>query len=206
MSSYFDSVADDWDENTLKTERSKITAKKIKEVDFHSFNSCIDFGSGTGLLGIQLKDAFTKIHLADSSKEMIRVAREKLANSNIKNVETHYINSLSELSSNHSAIVTLMTLHHIDNIEDFFSDAFNILDQKGTLIIADLYKEDGSFHKHNPSFSGHNGFDVHELSNLAERAGFFVEKIESYYEIWKDNFENEIVPYPLFLFVARKSE
>ena len=48
MSNYFDSLADNWDANILKVERAKITAQKIKEVAFHSFNSCIDFGSGTG--------------------------------------------------------------------------------------------------------------------------------------------------------------
>lgn len=206
MSSYFDSVADDWDENVLKVERAKITTQKIKEVCFHSCNSCIDFGSGTGLLGVQLKDTFAEIHLADSSKEMLRVARSKLANTKITNVETHYVNTLSELPSNHSAVVTLMTLHHIDNVKGFLADAYNLLERKGTLIVADLYEEDGSFHKHDLSFSGHNGFDVHVLSNVAESVGFKVEKIEQYYEIWQENFEGEMVSYPLFLLVAKKSE
>jgi ubiquinone/menaquinone biosynthesis C-methylase UbiE len=204
MSNYFDSLADNWDANILKVERAKITAQKIKEVAFHSFNSCIDFGSGTGLLGVQLKDTFAEIHLADSSHEMLRVARNKLADSEITNVETHYVNGLSDLPLSHSAIVTLMTLHHIDNVKDFFTDAYNLLEQKGALVIADLYEEDGSFHKHNQSFNGHNGFDVHALSNIAESVGFMVEKIEPYYEIRQENFEGKLVSYPLFLFVAKK--
>ncbi|PMH44488.1 hypothetical protein BCU68_03015 [Vibrio sp. 10N.286.49.B3] len=204
MTNYFDSVADNWDSNTLKIERAKITAKKIKEIPFSSFNSCIDFGCGTGLLGVQLKDTFAQIHLADSSNEMLKVARSKLATSKITNVETHYVTGLSDLASRHSAIVTLMTLHHINSVKDFFIDAYNLLEQKGSLIIADLYKEDGSFHKHNQSFDGHNGFDVIALSNIAESVGFKIEKIEQYYEIWQENFEGKEVPYPLFLFVATK--
>lgn len=204
MSNYFDSVADDWDNNPLKVERARITAQKIKEVDFQSYNSCIDFGSGTGLLGVALRDHFAKIHLADSSNEMLKVATNKLVDSKITNVETHHINGLADFSTSHSAIVTLMTLHHIDNIKDFFTDAYNVLEQKGALIIADLYKEDGSFHRHNPSFNGHNGFDVDKLSNVAESVGFNVEKVEAYYEIWQENDEGEKLPYPLFLFVAKK--
>ncbi|MCP3850056.1 MAG: methyltransferase [Gammaproteobacteria bacterium] len=206
MSNYFDSVADNWDSNVQKVERAKITAQKIKEIDFHTCNSCVDFGSGTGLLGVQLKDKFSEIHLVDSSNEMLRVARNKLADAKVTNVETHYVNGLSDLSSNYSAIVTLMTLHHIDSVKDFLTDAYNLLEQKGILIVADLYEEDGSFHKHNLSFNGHNGFDVHVLSTVAESVGFKVEKIEQYYEIWQENYDNKMVPYPLFLFVARKSE
>ncbi|MFM2485200.1 class I SAM-dependent DNA methyltransferase [Celerinatantimonas yamalensis] len=206
MSSYFDRMANDWDKNRLKVERAKITAHKIKEIDFNSYNSCIDFGSGTGLLGVQLKDTFTKIHLADSSTEMLNVARRKLAESKIANVETHHVNRLSDLTSKHSAIVTLMALHHIDNVKDFFVEAYGLLEQKGTLIIADLYEEDGSFHKHDLSFKGHNGFDVQVLSNVAESAGFKVEKLEQYYEIWKENFDGKKVSYPLFMFVAKRFE
>ena len=97
-----------------------------------------------------------------------------------------------------------MTLHHIDSVKDFFTDAYNLLEQKGALVIADLYEEDGSFHKHNQSFKGHNGFDIHALSNIAESVGFMVEKIEPYYEIRQENFEGKLVSYPLFLFVAKK--
>ena len=97
-----------------------------------------------------------------------------------------------------------MALHHIENVWEFFTDAYALLEPQGTLVIADLYKEDGSFHQHITAFNGHNGFDVNVLSELAERAGFTVDKIEPYHEIWQENFEGIKVSYPLFLFVARK--
>jgi len=204
MNSYFDNLAEGWDNNPLKVERATLTANKIKDIKLHANNSCIDFGSGTGLLGVQLKDNFTQVHLVDASNEMLRVARDKLTNAAISNVTTQHVAGLSLVKGQHSAIVTLMTLHHLDDINAFFTDAYCCLEAKGTLAIADLYAEDGSFHKHDPSFTGHNGFQPEQLAAMAERAGFTVEKIEPYYEIRQANFAGEEVAYPLFMLVARK--
>ncbi|GLS92397.1 S-adenosylmethionine-dependent methyltransferase [Psychromonas marina] len=204
MTSYFDSVAKEWDKSALKVERAKVTADKIKTISFHCTNSCIDFGSGTGLLGLQLIDTFANIHLVDASNEMLSVARHKIDNGRINNVETHCANSLCVFSEQHSAIVMMLVLHHIVNIESFFVEAYERLAPKGKLMIADLYEEDGSFHKHNVAFSGHDGFNISELTILVERSGFKVEKVEHYYDIWKENFAGNKVAYPLFLMVVQK--
>ncbi|WP_082008703.1 class I SAM-dependent DNA methyltransferase [Photobacterium gaetbulicola] len=205
LSQYFDSVASDWDTCPAKVERAEITAAKIKEIHFESTRSIVDFGSGTGLLGFQLKDTFSHVHLADASEKMLQVAQAKIAAANINNIKTHQIERLSELTSKHSAIVTLMTLHHLPDVDEFFTDAYGVLEDDGMLIVADLYEDDGSFHKHNPNFDGHNGFNVSALSAIAENAGFTVQQIEQYYEIWQENFEGVEVSYPLFLFVVKKS-
>lgn len=204
MTSYFDSVASSWDDNPMKIKRATTTAAKVKEVEFVSVNSVVDFGSGTGLLGVQLRDLFTNVHLADSSAKMLEVANSKIESAQLENIQTHQIESLSELDSQYSAIVTLMTLHHIPNILGFFQEANRVLEEGGALIIADLYKEDGSFHKHVPDFDGHNGFDVTELKAIAEQAGFNVEQLEPYFEIVKENEAGEKVAYPLFFLVAKK--
>ncbi|WP_435235044.1 class I SAM-dependent DNA methyltransferase [Psychromonas sp. PT13] len=204
LSNYFDQVADKWDSNPLKVERAKLTAKKIKEVNFGSFHRLIDFGSGTGLLGMQLSDVFNEVHLIDSSSEMLNIAKTKIKQAGLLNIQTHDVNRLSALALNCSVIATLMTLHHVENIYQFFADAYNTLEDNGVLIIADLYLEDGSFHKHNPLFNGHNGFDILVLSDIAKQNGFVVDSAETYYEIWQENFEDVRVSYPLFFFVARK--
>ena len=205
MSNYFDAMADDWDKNRLKIERAEITAAKIKAVHFDSFNSFVDFGCGTGLLGINLKDTFTYIHLVDSSKEMLQVAQAKITAANIENIETHQTDKLSELAAKHSAIATLMTLHHIPDVSGFFSDAYRLLEDNGVMIIADLYEEDGSFHKNKSTFHGHNGFNISALTAIVEKAGFTVQSVEPYYEICKENFAGMKTAYPLFLLVAKKS-
>lgn len=204
MDNYFDGMAAQWDDNPLTVERATVTANRIKSLELRTTDRCIDFGSGTGLLGVQLSDTFSKVHLLDASSEMLRVGREKIAQANITNVDTHHVQCLSALSGHYSAIVTLMALHHLDNIKSFFEQAYQRLAQQGLLVIADLVTEDGSFHKHNPDFTGHNGFDVELLAKLAESVGFVVESSETYYEIWQEDFANQKIAYPLFMMVARK--
>jgi len=199
-------VASVWDKSPVKVERAEITAAKIKEVHFESYNSIVDFGSGTGLLGVHLKDTFAHVHLVDSSEKMLQAAQTKIAEANINNIETHQVDRLSELTSKHSAIATLMTLHHIPDVNEFFTDAYSVLEDNGIMIIADLYKDDGSFHKHNPTFNGHNGFNVSALTAIAENTGFTIQCVEQYYEIWQENFDGVEVSYPLFLFVVKKSK
>ncbi|WP_413284271.1 class I SAM-dependent DNA methyltransferase [Vibrio sp. MA40-2] len=205
MTNYFDALASTWDHNPEKVARSEATANKIKQINFPSNNSLVDFGSGTGLLGVQLLDTFSQVTLADSSLQMLDIAKEKIATGNIKNITTEHVQMLSDVNSKHSAIATLMALHHIDDVNQFFSQAYDKLLENGMLIVADLYQEDGSFHSHNPSYSGHNGFDIDSLSTIAQNAGFDVVSVEKYYEIKKENSEGKNVAYPLFLFVAQKS-
>jgi len=204
LKNYFDSVASQWDKNPLEIERAEVTARKIKDINFNSYASIVDFGSGTGLLGVQLRDLFGKVHLIDSSNEMLKLAQAKIAEAKLCNIETHYADRLADLTSNYSAIATLMTLHHVVDINQFFADSYKILNDAGVLIIADLFAEDGSFHKQLPAFNGHNGFDLSVLSEMAEKNGFIVQSVERYYEIWQENFEGQEVAYPLFFFVAKK--
>lgn len=204
MSDYFDSLASTWDDNPMKVERAEATAAKVKSIDFETYDSVVDFGSGTGLLGVQLRHTFATVHLADSSEKMLEVAQDKISKAGLDNIYIRHITSLSELPDQHSAIVTLMTLHHIADVKDFFAQAWQALEPKGTLMIADLYKEDGSFHKNRPDFDGHNGFDVAELESIAEQTGFSIEHAAPYYEVLKENNEGIEVAYPLFFFVAKK--
>lgn len=204
MNKYFDMVAAGWDQNPLKIERARLTAEKIQAIPFDSYKSFVDFGSGTGLLGIHFKDIFAQVHLVDSSSEMLRVAQSKLTAAQINNVTIHAVDGLAALPATHSAIATLMALHHIADTEQFFVDAHATLDTNGYLIIADLYAEDGAFHAKHATFDGHNGFDVVALSALAKKTGFHVHSVTPYYEIWRDNTAGERTSYPLFMFIAQK--
>ncbi|MBD1567624.1 class I SAM-dependent methyltransferase [Vibrio sp. SA48] len=205
MGQFFDQVAEEWDDCADKVKRANITARKIMAIPSLDNKNLIDFGSGTGLLGIQLCEIFQHVLLVDSSEKMLGQAELKIRNSQISNMTTKLATDLFAIDGQYSAIVTLMTLHHILDTRSFFESAYERLTVGGCLVIADLYSEDGSFHKHNPSFDGHNGFNVSDLTELAQYAGFTVESTEQYHEIWQENFSNEITAYPLFLFVARKT-
>lgn len=205
MSDYFDQLADTWDNDPVKIERSRITAEYCRKAPLKVKKHLLDFGGGTGLLSVFLRDTFDRITIADSSTEMLRVAREKISEAAITNIETLKINDdISEITGSYSAIVTLMTLHHINDVDRFLHSAAAILEKNGALIIADLYKEDGSFHEHVEGYSGHNGFTIEELSAKLQATGFEVVEVKEYFEIRKENPAGEDTVYPLFFMVAEK--
>jgi 2-polyprenyl-3-methyl-5-hydroxy-6-metoxy-1,4-benzoquinol methylase len=203
---YFDEQALNWDNDPIKVERAMLFAKEI--LDFvkpdKSLNA-FEFGCGTGLLSFQLKDSFKTITLADSSEGMIKVLNEKIAKSGIKNFKPLYIDLLeTDLeSSRYDVIFTLMTMHHIADIQHIITIFNHMLNSNGYICIADLVKEDGSFHAHQENFDGHNGFVREELSKILSNNGFEVEQYKIFYEINKET-DHEIKKYPLFLMIGRK--
>lgn len=205
MNSHFDQLAQTWDQDPMKVERSRATAEQCKQVPLQNNKSLLDVGGGTGLLSIFLRDSFEAITLADTSEEMLRVAQEKITEAGITNIKTFAVkDDISEIPGTYSAIITLMTLHHIADLDGFIRNAANLLDEQGTLMIADLYKDDGSFHSHVTGFSGHDGFETESLSEKLRTAGFEVSRITPYFEIMKENQAGEQRPYPLFFLAAKK--
>ncbi len=205
MDNHFDKLAETWDQDPMKIERSRLTAEYCKKVSLYANKSLLDFGGGTGLLSLFLQDSFESITIADTSKEMLRVAREKIEEAKISNIKTYELTSdISEIPGNYSAIITLMTLHHIIDIDSFLHGASKVLDDHGALIIADLYQDDGSFHKNVQGFDGHNGFEIEHLSKKLESAGFKVTQVNKYFEIKKENYSGKEHNYPLFFLVAEK--
>lgn len=203
---HFDKQAKEWDNDPNKVLRAKKVATEIKNfINPAKNSSALEFGCGTGLLSYQLKDYFDTITLTDTSKGMIDVLQQKINNEKITNFHPLLIDLLDEkLQKNDFDIIyTMMTLHHILDIPKILNTFNSLLKTQGFLCIADLVKEDGSFHANHPDFDGHNGFDKNELSNLLKANGFIVEYYNIYFEIEKE-INNKIKKYPLFLMICKK--
>ena len=74
----------------------------------------------------------------------------------------HDINKEDLSVNQYDIVVTNMTMHHINNIEDFIFKLAHSLKVGGKLFIADLYKEDGTFHSDNTDVV-HFGFSEEEI-------------------------------------------
>lgn len=205
MSDYFDTMAERWDLNPMRLERAKATAEQVKHTLLYSRNSLLDIGGGTGLLAVLLKEEFDRVVIADTSEEMLKVSGRKIQDAGISNISTVKLNGdLSAIEGKHSAIVMLMTLHHIEHIEEYLAGAADLLEQDGVLMIADLHKEDGSFHSQHNGFSGHNGFDTDELSRHLHLHNLEVISVHDYYQIKREGGDGRVETYPLFFMAARK--
>jgi ubiquinone/menaquinone biosynthesis C-methylase UbiE len=204
---HFDTQAKEWDNDPKKTERAIIFAKEIKDsINPKPTWNALEFGSGTGLLSYQLKDSFNSITLADNSQGMIKVLHEKIETEGIKNFKPLLIDLLEDSLNigTFQVLYTLMTLHHILDLDRVISLFKSLLKSDGYLCIADLVQEDGSFHFAHPDFKGHNGFDKEELSALLLKNGFKVEHYKICFEIEKE-VDDAIKKYPLFLLIAKKT-
>ena len=200
----FDLSANDWDKNTVHTERSIAIAKKITElIEFKPGMKAMEFGAGTGLLSFRLKDSFASVTLIDSSQEMIRVSNEKISQSKADNMKAIQIDfETQELKQKFDIIYSQMVFHHIDDVSKMIQRFSGMLESGGLVAIADLYAEDGSFH--GEGFTGHNGFDPEWMSTVLLNYGFTGISYSTCFVQKKANAEGIEREYPVFLIIARK--
>jgi len=204
---YFDDKAKDWDKDPKKIERAGILANEISDFLKNGKRlNAFEFGCGTGLVSFFLKDFFQTITLADNSEGMINVLKEKLVESNICNFHPILVDMLKDdlQIEKHDVVYTLMTMHHIMELDKMVSVFNSILNKNGYLCIADLVTEDGSFHYKHPGFDGHNGFDKDELTAILVKNGFTVVLYKIFFVIEKQ-MENETKKFPLFLMIGKKN-
>jgi ubiquinone/menaquinone biosynthesis C-methylase UbiE len=169
----FDAMAKDYDAETRRVKRAQNVAAAIKQsVRLLPSMTALEYGCGTALLSFALQSSLGSITLADSSEGMINILQGKIAVSGLN----HMIPVRLDLSTDplpsdrYQIIYMLMTLHHISDTAKILRDFHTLLEARGILCIADLDKEDGSYH--GPDFSGHPGFDRDELKEDLLSAGF----------------------------------
>ncbi|HIP20545.1 MAG TPA: class I SAM-dependent methyltransferase, partial [Sulfurimonas sp.] len=111
-----------------------------------------------------------KVFGVDMSPSMLAKLKEKnTPELSIEAVEQDIVKE--PLDDIFDGIVSSMTLHHVEDLEAFFKSIYKNLDENGFLAIADLEKEDGTFHSDNTGVY-HYGFDEKELCDVVKKCGF----------------------------------
>jgi tRNA (cmo5U34)-methyltransferase len=200
----FDGKAAGWDMNPVHLERSKVIADLLIAATPNGQQmKALDFGAGSGILSLLLKEHLNQITLMDGSVGMINVIKEKLAAGGITNLTPVHINLEKEsFTGEYDLIFSQMVFHHVEDIDGVLNKFYSLLNPGGFLAIADLYPEDGSFH--GEGFTGHLGFDPEELSSKLSAHGFRDITFRECFVMKKvlDNGENRL--YPIFLMFAGK--
>ena len=201
----FDERAKDWDSDPAKVERARSVAEAIRRaVPLSAEMDALEYGCGTGLLSFALQSDLGQITLADTSQGMLDVLSEKISESGVKNMHPIYLDLLSDPlpAKRFSLTYSLMTLHHIHDAKNMIGKFHALLKPYGYLLVADLDKEDGSFHTDGTT-DVHKGFDRNELQNWVEAAGFGDVNFSTAYEIKKEVNGAE-KSFPVFLMTAIK--
>lgn len=222
----FDRAAETWDTPT-RVSRARAVAKEIESVcqltGEHKIEKALEFGCGTGLVGLFLQPYIQKLYLTDNSEGMIGVLRDKLrilgfdrvqeglekAVSSVEAVCVDFLEtsedalSLSTLADQ-DLIFSSMALHHIRPIDQLLGTFKDLLKTQGTLCLVDLNQDDeGAFHRHEKEFLGHHGFLQEEMAERMALQGFSNIKHHTFFEDVKEK-AGEKVPYSLFIMWGTK--
>lgn len=201
----FDERARDWDSDPKKVERARIVADAIRRaIPLSSSMNALEYGCGTGLLSFALQEDLGQITLADTSQGMLDVLGKKIANSGATNMHPIRLDLETEPVPGEKYHVTysLMVLHHIHDARGILSKFYAVLEPNGYLIVADLDKEDGSFHTDGTT-DVHKGFERRELQGWVEASGFENVRFSTAYEIRKE-VDGREKTFPVFLMSAQR--
>lgn len=202
---HFDERAKDWDSDPKKVERARVVAEAIRAaLPLSTEMTALEYGCGTGLLSFALQADLGQITLADTSQGMLDVLGEKIAAAGVTNMHPVKLDLATDTvpAVRFDLTYLLMTLHHIADVKDMLGKFHAILKPNGYLLVADLDKEDGSFHSADLVYE-HKGFAHDELQQMVEAAGFGNVRFSTAYEIKKKVGDGEKT-FPVFLMVAQK--
>ncbi len=202
--STFDNRAKEWDKPDRVKLANNILLCMLAGLKLDKKMTAIDIGAGTGLITLEIAKKVKSITGLDSSQGMIDELKEKISHGEIKNADAVFydIENDKNAVSPVDVIVSSMSMHHVEDTEKFAGVIYRMLKPGGQAAIADLEKEDGTFHaKSNSMGVKHSGFDRDKLAVIFKNAGFDKIRFSTAYKVKRDNKE-----YPIFLMLAERGK
>jgi cyclopropane fatty-acyl-phospholipid synthase-like methyltransferase len=169
MENRFDKDALSWDDLPRRVNLAKAVVKNIIP-HLKKSDKVLEFGCGTGLVGLNTAPYVKEVTGIDTSKEMINKFNEKAKKLNLN--AKAYQEDIFKINQKFDVAISSMTIHHIKDISALSKKLYEISDR---VFIADLVKEDGSFHTRGNE-------DV-------EHFGFSEEELKEYFKEWKINYK-----------------
>lgn len=165
----FEMIAQRYD-TPERIEIAKVSSDAIREylVEAKSKNA-VDFGCGTGLVGMNLINDFNSMLFLDTSQNMIDQIKQKISDFNVQNADTLCFDFEKEVLSDFRAdyIFMAQVLLHIHDVELLLSRLFDVLNEGGHLLIVDFNKNEKVV-----SDIVHNGFNQEELTEMMTKIGY----------------------------------
>lgn len=200
MADLFDEKAKDWDVNEMVRNLSSAIGSAILEnVNFTADMFVMDFGAGTGLISAHVAPKVDKIMAIDTSEAMLHQLMEKSAlKDKVEGVCQNILDT--PLDVQFDVIMSAMAMHHVEDTQKMVSSFARHLKPGAKVALADLDKEDGSFHPPEAQGVFHSGFERQYFQDILENNGFENVKFVTAHTVNK-----ETMSYPIFLVLATKS-
>lgn len=175
----FDSMASKYDSG------NRLEIAKLSEMAIRRFlptateGTWLDFGCGTGLIGLEFTDLVEELILLDASQAMLSVVEEKIQARQITNARTQWLNLEDDVELNLAVdcIFMAQVLLHIPDYVALFEKLFKLLKPGGRLIIVDF---DENEHVNSPLV--HGGFNHDALRADLGEVGYQNIQIENFHQ------------------------
>ena len=195
-------------ENLQTISLAKETTDIIKkEIKLPNDAIILDFGAGTGLLGLNFINEVKHVIFEDVSKGMLDYLQYKLDTQELKNY-TIFNGVMEDYNSKEKIdlIMAGMVLHHVEDLKSLFSKFLEMLKPKGYICITDLKKDAPMFnigvHKHHHVMP-HKGFIPEELCENIKKWGCVKTEIKSVSSIIYKGPNGEEIVSERFMIVAQ---
>jgi putative AdoMet-dependent methyltransferase len=195
----FAQKAASYEENRARVDNvQQIASAMLGAVQFERGMQIMDFGAGTGLLLERVAPHVAKVTAVDVSTAMQDQLRQKLGRlaCEVELIELDL--ESATLDRTFDGIISSMTLHHIRDVGALLRKLHGMLRVGGFIALADLDREDGSFHNEDTGVR-HPGFERADIERLAGEAGFSEVRTSTASRMRKHDRE-----YPVFLLTARR--
>lgn len=199
MADLFEEKAQEWDANEMVRQLSGgIGSAILSNIDLQDSMSVLDFGAGTGLISVHIAPHVKNITAVDISEAMLTKLAEK-AELNGK-VEAVCRDILCQpLDQQYDLIMSAMAMHHVEDTEKMIQSFAAHLKPGAQVALADLDKEDGSFHGGPTDGVYHSGFERATLQKILEDNGFSDIRFVTAHTVLKEG-----KSYPVFLMTATR--
>lgn len=200
-SDYFNTMAMTWDENPMRQHLSQSIFDLIqKTIPLNQNMTVLDYGCGTGLLSFLLSDKVKSVHAVDTSAGMLEQVKTKIAHTKIKNISTELFDAENDRLPDvrYNLTVSAMTCHHLQDAPATITKLISLVSPGGWIALADLCKEDGSFHT--DVKVKYFGFEPSELEQIFTSAGLKPLTVSTVFKIPKNQ-----KTYPVFCILGRKT-
>lgn len=173
----FERMAERYDSPERKRVAEVVVKAVRAELTDSQDKSLLDYGSGTGLVSLNVADLVESVLLVDSAKEMLEVAAGKISRDGITNAEVLHSDFTKDTPDLKADIIMMsLVLLHIPDTELILQELYDILNADGQLIIVDFDKKEEISHP-----KVHNGFDHDELKVKLADAGFKLTAIKTFH-------------------------